>query len=322
MLEPVFGFFNQYPLLFHSIIAAFSLYIIIKAADIAVEGISDYAKRLGLSDYIIGILVVSFASSVPELISSINGSLIGEGGIIFGTILGSNIVELTLVLGSTAVIGRKLILESSVLEKTASDIFILIMLPFILIVDGKLSRIDGAVLVFAFIFYVFILWHKEGELGHIKEYVKMKDIWRDMFLFIGCLVAMMLGSRWLVHSSVSMANDLGISPFIVALVVIGIGSSVSDASIGIRSVLKGHNEVGLGNVLGSNVTKSTFFLGVLALVNPITFAFSGLWIVLIFTFIVTGLTLHFMRRKFMLSRHGILMLILYGVFLAAQWLFG
>jgi cation:H+ antiporter len=119
-----------------------------------------------------------------------------------------------------------------------------------------------------------------------------------------------------------MANDLGISPFIVALVVIGIGSSVSDASIGIRSVLKGHNEVGLGNVLGSNVTKSTFFLGVLALVNPITFAFSGLWIVLIFTFIVTGLTLHFMRRKFMLSRHGILMLILYGVFLAAQWLFG
>jgi cation:H+ antiporter len=322
VLEPVFGFFQQNPLLFHVIVVAFSLYIIIKAADIAVEGISDYAKRLGLSDYIIGILVVSFASSVPELISSINGALIGEGGIIFGTILGSNIVELTLVLGATAMVGRKLILESSVLEKTASDIFILILLPFILIVDGKLSRLDGAVLVFAFIFFVFILWHKEGELGRIKQYVKMKDIWRDMFLFIGCLVAMMLGSRWLVNSSVSIANDLSISPFIVALVVIGIGSSVSDASVGIRSVIKGHNEVGLGNVLGSNVTKSTFFLGVLAIVNPITFAFSNLWIVLIFTIIVTGITLHFMRRKLMLSRHGILMLIIYGIFLAAQWMFG
>lgn len=322
MFESVFAFFQYHPLLFHSLIAAFSMVIIIKAADIAVFGISDYAKRLGLSDYIIGILVVSLASSVPELISSINGSLIGEGGIIFGTILGSNIIELTLVLGSTALIGRKLILESSVLEKTASDIFILVMLPFILMVDGKLSRVDGFVLVFAFIFYVLILWHKEGELGRIKESVPLKSIWRDLFMFIGCLVAMMLGSRWLVHSSVSIANDLGITPFIVALIVIGICSSVSDASIGIRAVLQGHNEVGLGNLLGSNVAKSTLFFGVLALVSPIVFPFSNLWIVMIFTFIVTGLVLHFMRRKYMLRKHGILVLALYFIFLAAQWLFG
>jgi cation:H+ antiporter len=295
--------------------------IIIKAADIAVFGISDYAKRFGLSDYIIGILVVSLASSVPELVSSINGAIMGDGGIIFGTILGSNIVELTIVLGSVALVGRKLLLECKVLEKTKSDIFILIILPFILIFDGTLSRIDGAILVFAFIFYVFILWHKEGELGHIKQEVPIKYLWRDAFLFIGCLAAIMLGSRWLVNSSVSIANNLGISSFIVALVVIGIGSSVSDWSIGVRSALQKHQAVGIGNILGSNVVKSTLFFGVLALLNPITFPFSKLWAIIIFTIVATSLTLYFMSRKVMRRTHGLIMLAIYVAFLAVQWIF-
>lgn len=322
MLDTISVFLQANPLFFHGFIILFSMIIIIKAADIAVMGISDYAKRFGLSDYIIGILVVSLASSVPELVSSINGEIIGDGGIIFGTILGSNIVELTLVLGSVALVGRKLLLECKVLEKTKSDIFILIILPFILIFDGTLSRLDGAILVFAFMFYVFILWHKEGELGHIKQEVPIKYLWRDAFLFIGCLAAIMLGSRWLVHSSVSVANELGISSYIVALIVIGIGSSVSDGSIGVRAAMQGHHEVGIGNILGSNVVKSTLFFGVLALLNPITFPFSRLWIIILFTLGATGLTLFFMSKKVMHWRQGLIMLALYLVFLAAQLLLG
>jgi len=320
-LDSISLFLQTHPLFFHSFIILFSMLIIIKAADIAVFGISDYAKRFGLSDYIIGILVVSLASSVPELVSSINGAIMGDGGIIFGTILGSNIVELTIVLGSVALVGRKLLLECKVLEKTKSDIFILIILPFILIFDGTLSRIDGAILVFAFIFYVFILWHKEGELGHIKQEVPIKYLWRDAFLFIGCLAAIMLGSRWLVNSSVSIANNLGISSFIVALVVIGIGSSVSDWSIGVRSALQKHQAVGIGNILGSNVVKSTLFFGVLALLNPITFPFSGLWVIIFFTVVATSLTLYFMSRKVMRRTHGLIMLAIYLAFLAFQWIF-
>ncbi|MBN1544129.1 sodium:calcium antiporter [Candidatus Woesearchaeota archaeon] len=322
MFDPVFFFFQAHPFFFHSLIAMFSLVIIAKASDIAVFGISDYAKRLGLSDYIVGILVVSLASSVPELVSSINGALIGEGGIIFGTILGSNIVELTIVLGSVALVSRKLALECKVLDDTKADIFILLMLPFILITDGRISRVDGAVLVFAFTLYVFILWNKEGELGRIKKSIPLRVIWRDIFLFLGCLAAIMLASRWLVHSSVSIANDIGVSPFIVALVVIGIGSSVSDASIGIRAAIRGHQDVGIGNVLGSNVVKTTLFLGVLAIVRPIVFPFGSLWIILIFTVIVTGLTLYFMSKKVMFWWHGLVMLLLYATFLCVQWLLG
>ncbi|MBW2965134.1 sodium:calcium antiporter [Candidatus Woesearchaeota archaeon] len=318
----VFHLFQNYPVAFHIIVASLSLLVISKASDIAVFGISDYAKRLGLSDYIIGILVVSLASSVPELVSSVNGALIGEGGIIFGTILGSNIVELTIVLGSVAVVSRRMKLECKVLAKTKMDIFILVMLPFILVFDGTISRIDGGILIFAFCAYVLILWKKEGELGKIKKSTSLKSLWKDAFLFIGCLAAIMLASRWLVHASVSIAGDFGVTPFLVALVVIGIGSSVSDASIGIRAALQGHQEVGIGNVLGSNVVKVTLFLGVLALVKPISFPFSSLWVVLGFTVLVTALALYYMSRRLIVWWQGLVLLLIYCSFLVSQWLFG
>ncbi|MBW2972113.1 hypothetical protein KY359_03680, partial [Candidatus Woesearchaeota archaeon] len=229
---------------------------------------------------------------------------------------------LTLVLGGVALVGRKLKLECKILEDTKADIFILLMLPFILVFDGRISRVDGAVLIFAFIFYVLLLWKKEGELGKIKKSIPLKVLWLDAFLFIGCLAAIMLASRWLVHSSVSIANDVGVSPFIVALVVIGIGSSVSDASIGIRAAVRGHQDVGIGNVLGSNVVKATFFLGVLALVKPIVFPFSELWVIIIFTVLVTLMTLFFMSKKVMVWWQGLVMLLVYCIFLLSQWFLG
>ncbi len=310
------------PILFHTVVIAISLAILIKAADIAVYGISDYARKLGLSDYIVGFVVVAFASSIPEFISSLTGAFINEGGVIFGTILGSNVVELTLVLGTLALVGRKVKVESKVLNKMKTVSFAVLMLPLVLLWDNKITRIDGAILIIAFFTYLFMLWKKEGELGKIKKQVRFKNIYRNFLIFGGTLVAMLLSSRWLVFSSVQLANDLGIPSYYIALVVIGIGASISDISVGIRSVLKGHTDVGFGNVIGSNITKSVFFLGIIALIRPFTFDMTILTNVIIFTVLSTALAMYLVKTKTLNWKEGVLMLMIYIIFIAAEWFFG
>ncbi len=315
----ILEWFSQYPLLFYSLIILGSLIIISKASDLAVFGISNYAKRLGLSDYLVGLVVVSIAASMPELVSAVNGALLGEGGIIFGTIMGSNIVELTLVLGALAIVGRKIKIEASILSKTKIMLFGLNMLPFVLISDNVLSRPDGAMLIAAYITYLVILWRSEGKLGHIRKNVQLKHIYRDCLIFTGCLVAILLASRWLVFSSIQSAHILGISPFYIALTVIGIGSSMSDISVSIRSVLQGHTDVGFGNALGSNLTKSLLFLGIIALVRPVEFAFGQLINVLIFTIITLLFVLSWIKTKSVDWKKGVLLLGIYALFLLVEW---
>lgn len=310
------------PLVFHALIILGSLAILARASDLAVYGISNYAKKLGLSDYLIGLVVVSLAASTPELIASLNGLVLEEGGIVLGTIIGSNIVELTLVLAAFAIFGRKIKLDVKALRGTEWIIFGLNTFPFILLIDGRLSRFDGALLLAAFLGYLYLVWKKEGELGHIKRDVKLKTLWRDGAIFMGALVAILLSSRWLVHSSITLADTLGISIFFVSVIVIGIGASMSDLTVGIRSVLRGHEDVGFGNALGSNITKSLLFLGLIALISPISFAFNQLIIAIIFSMISLGLTLWFVKKEMITWKQGILLLMIYAAFVIVEWFFG
>lgn len=316
----VLEWLSQYPLLFYGLVITGSLIILSKASDLAVYGISDYAKRLGLSDYIVGLVVVSLAASMPELVSAINGAVLGEGGIIFGTIMGSNIVELTLVLGALAIVGGKIKLEVSILSKTKLLLFFLNLLPFILIFDNVISRPDGIILLVSYFVYLGILWKNEGKLGHIKKNVKIKSIYRDCLIFAGCLVAILLSSRWLVFSSVQAAHIIGIAPFYIALTVIGIGSSMSDISVSIRSVMQGHTDVGFGNALGSNLAKSLLFLGIIAIIQPIEFGFGQLINVLIFTVITLWFVLSWVKTRVVDWKKGLLLLGIYTIFLIVEWI--
>ncbi|MBI5398484.1 sodium:calcium antiporter [Candidatus Woesearchaeota archaeon] len=322
MFDSLAAVMSAYPLPSYLLIVAASLVIMLKSADLAVSGISDYAKRLGVSDYLIGTVVIAIASSMPELMSSVTGQEAGESGIVFGTILGSNIVELTLVLGAIAFAGKKIRFESKVIEQTEYHVVVLAMLPFILMIDGVISRIDGLILVSAYFGYLFILWRKEGEAGRMKKDVKYNTLRRDILIFLGCTAALILSSRWLVFSSIGIAQIMNVSPFLVALVVIGITASLPDISVGVRSALSGHQDLGIGNIIGSNFTKALFFLGVLALIEPLRFPFQSIILLALFTLACTALVIWFMKKKLLTWKNGVLLYAVYILFLVMMWFFG
>jgi len=306
------------PLILHSLIIVGSLIILIKASDLAVYGISRYAKRLGISDYLIGLIVISLAASLPELVSALNGAMINDSGIVFGTILGSNIVGISLVIGLLALVGKNVSLECKILKKTKTDIFLLTILPFVLLIDSKLGRFDGALLILSYVIWLGLLWKREGEFGKVKKDVKLKHLYRDALIFIGCLVAILLSARWLVFSSINIANLLNISSYLIALIVIGIGSSMPDLSVGIRSVLRNHQDIGIGDALGSLIMKSLLFLGIIALINPIIIAWSTIAVSAVFLVLTVALVLKFTYQKTIDWKKGLILVLLYVIFLIAQ----
>jgi len=306
------------PLAFNIMILIASFVILAAAADKLVYGISRYAKRMGLSDFIVGLLIISVVASAPEFISSIMGLAAGDSGIIFGTFLGSNLIELTLVMGIFALVGRKINLKNPLMEKTEVVLFFVILLPFILVADGSLARTDGIMLLMTYAGYIAFLWRRESKKGKIREQVKVEFIWKDALIFLIALAALLLSARWLVHSSINISNMLNIPSFLVALIVLGIGGSLPDITVGIRALLQGHQDVGLGNFLGSVTAISLLFFGIIALIKPLVIDLNLIFPTMVFTILALGFVLYLSQQKKMDWKHGIYLILLYIVFIVIE----
>lgn len=308
-------FAASYPKLYLAVLIIASLAVLVKSADMLLFGIVKWAKHLGLSDYLVGLFVIAIVASFPELVSSITGAWMGEPGIVVGTILGSNICGLTFLLGSMALVGRKMNIRSKLFDKVKLIVLLFTILPVILLIDSKLTKIDGIILIAAYIGYLMFLWKKEGELGTLKKNVNLKDIWKHGLVFLLALVALLLSGRWLVFGSVELAKQYNITPFIIGTFLLGLVGQLPDLLVIIRSEVKGHKDIGMGDLLGSTITKSLLFLGVIVLFKPLTIPFTTILVSGIVLFIAMSSVLYFMQEGWITWKGGLYMLLLYMIFI-------
>lgn len=308
------------PLVFHSIIVLASLIIVAKSADKVVYSISNYAQKLGVSDYLIGFLVVSIGTAIPELIASITGVLVDQGMIVFGTVFGSNLFKIPL-LGLVLLIAKKIKIKQNTIMNAPIVTLFVTALPLLLILDGVLSRVEGILLLISFFIYIARLWHSEGELGKMKKRIELKKIWKDALIFILSLVALLLSSRFLVFSSIEISEMLNISPYIIGLIIIGIGASTPELTVQIRSVLHHHQDIAFGNVLGSLVANSAFVLGIVAIIKPIPIQPHTIIVTSIFMFVGILYILVLMEKPKVTWKHGLALISFYLLFLLTEWIF-
>jgi len=309
---------DYYNLVFNVIVILVSLFIILKASDLVIYGVAGYARELGLSKYIAGLVIVSIAASMPEVISSLSGLLAGKEEMMVGAILGNNMVHMALLVGIMALVGKKIKFESTLLQKSKFLMWVILLLPLGLFLDGRLGRIDGLVLILVYGIYLGFLWKKEKRAGKLKERVHLKDIWKYGLVFLGSLLAMLMAGRWLVMGAVDIAAMLNLPTFFISLTVIGIGSAIDDFAIGIRSVLKGKQEIGIGDALGSILNELVLFFGVVALIRPIEISLNTTWSALLFLVLSISLVMLFLKRKKMGWKEGLLMVGIYVVFIAVE----
>ena len=239
------------------------------SSDKFVDGAAAIARWAGLSPLLIGLTIVSLGTSAPEIVISIIASLSGSGELAVGNALGSNIANTGLVLGVTLII-KSMAVEASAIRRELPQMMGATLLAGALLADGELSLLDGTVLLSALILFLFLL----SKRGPGKEATAVgagaASAGLAWLKFFGGLVLLVISSRVLVIGAVNVATALGVSELIVGLTIVAIGTSLPELAASVVSAVKGHADMAIGAILGSNIFNLLIVLPIPGLLGPLS----------------------------------------------------
>ena len=259
---------------FIAIVAGFAL--LVWGADRFVMGASATARNLGISPLIIGLTIVGFGTSAPEMLVSAMAAWSGNPDMGIGNALGSNITNIGLVLGITALI-VPLSVRSETLKREFPLLFAVMLIALALLLDGEMNRIDGIVLLIGMaglVYWMVALGLRERRNGdpmsseYSDEIPAHMPMLKAVFWLLLGLVILMASSRLLVWGAVNVAQWFGISDLVIGLTIVAIGTSLPELAASVMSALKGEHDIAVGNVLGSNMFNLLAVLGMPGLIHP------------------------------------------------------
>ena len=300
--------------------------VLVYGAEWLVRGASSLATKLRIPALVIGLTVVAFGTSTPELSVNVLAALSGSTDIALGNIVGSNIANILLILGVTALI-TPLAVARSTTWKEIPFAFLAVLLLWVfasdVFLDGAavntITATDGLAFlgVFAiFMYYVIELARKEAA-EHIEE-VKEHGIWLSVGYVILGLLGLMLGGKVLVEQAVFLANVIGMSETVIGLTVVAIGTSLPELATSVVAALKGQNDIAVGNIVGSNIFNVLWILGVTSLIAPLPVpATFSLDIVVVVATTILLFGAMFYDKKHTLGRaEGVLFLMCYVAYIS------
>jgi cation:H+ antiporter len=309
--------------IFFIIIALFLLFV---GAEGLVRGSASLALRAGMSPLIVGLTIVSFGTSSPELFASIKAALSQQGDIAVGNVIGSNSLNIGLILGLAALICPLPVHRKIIKVDAPIALVVAILLPFLLL-NHTLGRIEGFLLITGFVAYTlmnFLLARRQSrtDIGELKDVplVSVSRYWAiDIFQIILGIGILVYGSSLLVDSSVSLAKVLGISEAVIGLTIVAVGTSMPELATSLVAAFRKQPDISVGNVVGSNVFNILGILGFASIVNPLQVSgISALDYVVMIGFSLLLIPLLYTGR--LLHRlEGSALLILYGIYVFMLW---
>ena len=296
------------------------LVLLIWGADRFVHGAAATARNLGVAPLMIGLTVVAFATSAPEILVSVVAALQGEPGLAFGNAIGSNIVNIGLVLGMTAMI-RPIRLESATLRREMPALLAVSLLTVSLFLDTFLSRIDGIVMLTGLV--IVMVWlarlgmrsaandpiamDYEAEIPSDVS-MKMAIVW----LIVG-LGTLLIGAELLVDGAIGIAKMLGVSEVVIGITIVAFGTSLPELAVSLASALKGEYGLAIGNIVGSNIFNLLAVIGIAATIEPAALAPSVLslhiFVMVAFTLVLFAMTYDYDGKAQLSRLEGLALLI-------------
>lgn len=254
------------------------LVVLVFGAEVMVRGASRLAAILGVSPLVIGLTIVAFGTSSPEIAVSVQSALAGQADISIGNVIGSNVFNVLLILGLAAMI-RPILIAEQLIRLDAPIMMGVSLLTYFLAMDGSLSALDGALLFGLLIVYIIFSLRQSKAEGqavqdeYAEEYATREprnwnSIVRNLLLVGAGLVMLALGSNWLVTAAVTIAKALGVSELVIGLTIVAAGTSLPEVATSIVAAIKGEGDISAGNVIGSNIFNLLGVLGIAALVAP------------------------------------------------------
>lgn len=258
--------------------------LLIKGADLLVDGSASIAKKLKISSIVIGLTIVAFGTSAPEFIVNIFASVQGNSEIAIGNILGSNIANILLILGISAIIYPITAKKNTVLKEIPLSLLAIVILGLMAndaIIDGKafssITRIDGFILLaffMIFLYYIFGITKSADDIAK-KDEIKVFSYTKAIIYITLGLVGLVIGGKWIVDGAVKIAELFNLSQSLIGLTIVAIGTSLPELATSAVAAYKKESDIAIGNVVGSNIFNIFWVLGVSAIIRPLPFSLSS-----------------------------------------------
>lgn len=249
---------------------------LVKGSDLMIQGASAIARKYNISDLVIGLTIVAFGTSSPELAVNIMAGISGANDVAIGNVLGSNIFNIGIILGISAMFYPVVIQKNTAWKEIPFALLASVAL-FLLINDGGahagITRNDGLILLLFFV--IFLIYVFEITLKNPEEQpseVKPQKFWISVAMIVGGLTGLILGGKWIVDGAIVFARQAGLSEAIISLTIVAAGTSLPELATSLAAARRGSSGMVIGNVVGSNIFNIFFILGAGALINPIPFA--------------------------------------------------
>ncbi|WP_195947411.1 calcium/sodium antiporter [Paraclostridium bifermentans] len=304
--------------------------LLIKGADVFVEGASSIAKRFNVPPMLIGLTIVAMGTSAPEAAVSISSSIAGQNDMSIANVVGSNFFNILIVLGVSAIIA-KLPVEKNTIKKDTPFLVFISALLIILGFNFKISRFDGLVLLLLFVFFLVSMIKSNlgqqssdvsgGESAIAIEAVEASEsevssLPKTIVICIVGIVGIVWGGDLVVDSATKIATAFGMSANLVGLTIVAMGTSLPEFVTSVIAVRKGETEIAIGNVIGSNIFNILLVLGLAAVIHPMTISMFAL-IDTIFMTLITVLLYIFMKKNNCLNKvHGFIFIVIYIAYMA------
>lgn len=257
--------------------------ILIKGADLLVSGSSAIAKKFNIPDLVIGLTIVAFGTSAPELFVNVSASLKGNTDIAVGNIIGSNIANILLILGVSAMIYPLTVKSTTVWKEIPFSLLAALVTGILandIILDGRtiseISRGDGLILLAFFLIFLYYIFSisKNSDAPALENLKPMTSLKSGVFIAVG-LGMLVLGGTWIINGAREIAGNFGVSEYLIGLTVVSVGTSLPELATSAVAAYKKNTDIAIGNVVGSNIFNVFWILGVSATINPLPFEQSG-----------------------------------------------
>lgn len=289
-MSPLFGVDSNFTqnMIINIIWLLAGVVLILAGANFLTDGAASLARRIGISDLVVGLTVVAFGTSAPELVVSIMSAISGNAGLAIGNVVGSNLFNVLVIIGVTAMV-RPIVVETSILTK---DIPLVVLSALVLLVMGNgvllngdsqavITRSDGLILLLFFAIFMRYTFSQaksqESDRPIAKESDKSKEmpVWRAIIYIAGGLAGLIFGGDWFVDGASGIASALGVSDAIIGLTIVAAGTSLPELATSVMAAAKGKPGIAVGNVIGSNIFNIFLVLGCAASINPLPFGSIG-----------------------------------------------
>jgi cation:H+ antiporter len=281
------------------------LALLIVSGNFLVNSATDIARRLKISSLVIGLTIVAFGTSAPELLVSAEAALSGHPEIALGNVLGSNIANIGFIAGLTAILLPFFVTKKIITLDIKVMILFAVLFTFFAY-DGEFNRIEGGIVFLLLIAYtILLLWMSKKSNEEAKFEDPRNNLWLNILIFISSLAGLAFGSDFMVDGASTIATNLGVSERVISVTIVAVGTSLPEFTASIISVLKKEVGITIGNLIGSNIFNVGAVLGISSIIQPIQFDFNEfypdmVWMLLFSILLLIGLLN--VTRNFILMR--------------------